>query len=75
MHGGGTPDKAALAGEDPLFGAAFDVALKIWETPGLLVGIGDHAELRKAILADPTYDYMKKNMGYVYSIPNNGIPL
>jgi len=72
---GGTPDRAALAGSDSLFDAAFDIAVKVWQTPGALVGVGDHAELRKAILADKGYDFMHGNQNYVYDQPNNGIRL
>jgi hypothetical protein len=59
---------------DPIFAAAQAIAEKLFAgPPGQLVGVGDHAELRKAILASPTYDFMHKNPNYRYSPGANGI--
>jgi hypothetical protein len=60
---------------DPVFAAAQAIAMNIADTPGALVGVGDHAALRQAILASPTYDFMHKNMDFVYSSKPNGIKL
>jgi hypothetical protein len=70
-----TADKATVVGDDPVLGAAFDIATQIADKPGALVGVGDAHELRKAILADKTYKFMRKNVNYVYPTPNNGISL
>jgi len=60
----------------PVFAAAQAIALKIADTPGALVGVGDHADLRKAILANKTYDkFMHGNMDFVYAPGPNGIKL
>lgn len=59
----------------PIRAAAHAIADKIADTPGALVGVGDHADLRKAILASPTYDFMHKNMDYYYPSGFEGIRL
>jgi hypothetical protein len=59
---------------DSVFAAAQAIAEKLFAgPPGQLVGVGDHAELRKAILADKTNDSMHKNMDFRYSPGPNGI--
>jgi hypothetical protein len=59
---------------DPIFAAADVIAGKLFSgPPGQLVGVGDHAELRKAILADKTYNFMHKSMDFRYSPGANGI--
>jgi hypothetical protein len=58
---------------DPVFAAAGAIADKLFNFPGALVGVGDHAELRKAILADKTYEFMHKNSDFRYSPGSNGI--
>jgi hypothetical protein len=71
-----TPNKTTVVGDnDPVLGAAFDIATQIADTPGALVGVGDAHVLRQAILADKTYKFMRKNVNYVYATPNNGIRL
>ena len=60
---------------DPVYAAAQVIAEKLFDQPGALVGVGDHAELRKAILANPTYDFMHKNPNFRYSPGANGIRL
>lgn len=60
---------------EPAFAAAHAIASAIADKPGALVGVGDHAELRKAILSNPTYNFMHKNMDYYYSPSPNGIKL
>src|SRR5262249_26012653 len=60
----------------PVFAAAHAVAMKIADTPGALVGVGDHADLRKAILATPKYEeIMHGDMDFVYTPGPNGIKL
>jgi hypothetical protein len=60
---------------DPIYVAAQAIAEKLFAgPPGQLVGVGDHAGLRKAILASPTYDFMHNNPDYRYSPGANGIP-
>jgi hypothetical protein len=61
---------------DPIYAAADVIAGKLFSgPPGQVVGVGDHAELRKAILASKTYAVMHKNMDFRYSPPPNGIRL
>jgi hypothetical protein len=65
-----------LTPSEPIFAAAQAIALTIADTPGALVGVGDHAALRKAILANPTYKrIMHGNMDFVYTPGPNGIRL
>lgn len=59
----------------PIRAAAHAIADKIADTPGALVGVGDHADLRKAILATKTYEFMHNNMEYHYPAGFEGIRL
>ena len=60
---------------DPIFAAAQAIAERLFGKPGQLVGVGDHADLRKAILASSTYEFMHKNPNYRYSPGANGVKL
>jgi hypothetical protein len=57
----------------PTWVAALAVARKIADKPGALVDVGEHADLRKVILADPMYKDMRNNMDYYYTPAPDGL--
>jgi len=57
----------------PIWVAALAVARKIADKPGALVDVGEHADLRKAILADPMYAEMHNNVDYYYTPAPDGL--
>lgn len=67
--------RALATPASPILAAAKSIADKIADKPGALVGVGDHADLRKAILASPTYGFMHNNMNYFYPSGFEGIRL